>query len=63
MVYGCVGFVEVFALTLRPWRSFRAGFVRKVSSFFQVVSFPSGGAVWLAVRLLRLPSRPRDRTQ
>ena len=38
MVSGCVGFVGVFALTFRLWRSLWAGFVRKVSSFFQVVA-------------------------
>ena len=37
MVSGCVGFVGVFALTFGlPW-SLTARFVRKVSSFFQVL--------------------------
>ena len=38
MVSGCVGFVGVFALTFGLWRSLWAGFVRRVSSFFQVVA-------------------------
>lgn len=36
MVSGCVGFLGVFALTFRPWRSLWAGFVCKVSRIFQV---------------------------
>lgn len=37
MVSGCVGFLQDFALTFGlPW-SFTADFVRKVSSFFQVL--------------------------
>jgi hypothetical protein len=63
MVSGCVGFVGVFALTFGLRWSLTARFVRKVSRFFQVVSLPSGGAVWHAARLPRLPGRPRDKTQ
>ena len=36
MVSGCVGFIGIFAPTLRLSRSEEARFVRKVSSFFQV---------------------------
>jgi hypothetical protein len=63
MVSGCVGFRRDFALTFGSSWLLTTSFVRKVSSFFQVVSLPSGGAVWLAVRLSRLPGRPRDRTR
>ena len=63
MVSGCVGFLGVFALTFGPSLVARGPFVRKVSRIFQVVNGPGGGAVWLAVRLPRLPGRPRDRTQ
>ena len=40
MVSGCVGFVGVFARTFGPSRSGTGRFVRKVSSFFQVVAGP-----------------------
>ena len=42
MVSGCVGFIELFALIVRRSRSQTAGFVCKVSSFFQVLE----GRVW-----------------
>jgi hypothetical protein len=38
MVSGCVGFLGIFAPLVRPARSLTARFVRKVSSFFQVVA-------------------------
>ena len=64
MVSGCVGFIGVFARTLGPSRSKKARFVRKVSTFFQVVNWPGGDAVsHVAARLPTQPDRRRDRTR
>ena len=54
MVSGCVGFVGVFALTFGSWRSLWAGFVRKVSRFFQVHPASTGRP---AVRSYRCPTK------
>lgn len=59
MVSGCVGFVEVFALTFRPSRSPAARFVRKVSRIFQV---PFGGRSGRAILWLSGENMPTSIT-
>ena len=64
MVFGCVGFLRGFALTFGPSLVGTAPFVRKVSSFFQVVNWPAGdAAVRDAARLPQPLDRRRDRTR
>jgi hypothetical protein len=63
MVSGCVDFLQDFALTFGPFLIATARYVRKVSSFFQVVNWPTAGEAWLSERLPGLPDRPRGRRQ